>query len=427
MPEAEFEAYLAAMAKLLRLSPKQRDAIAGELRDHLESRLEELTAQDVTRDQAIRQALDEFGDAAVLSEDLASPRKRLQRRRLMQGSLVTAVLAAAAVLITTSLLPTRNPASAPPVVAGPATQPDDTARDTTQQRTTAITPRSMTSRAIPTAKPQASFVYISGQTRRPGAYTLPAKEPLSLPQLLASSGGLPEQANPVGLVVQVVRRMEEFPGSTATIRLSYPNARNATNLTLKAGDLIFIKPASATEKPDYEPKVLLVDMNTILPFLIQDPENVVFSDWWRQRQPELADHVGSVLAGLGYEDQIRSIDIWMGILTITGSPEAIAAADSYLKQMRQTLEERHQSDRQSQAAALKDIEQDIQRLQRIAGNLQQMNTELSHAGLSQDHPRIQQARKRLLQIRQEIADLHQRRADLLRQSMKTDSAPQKAQ
>ena len=63
MSDREFDNYLSLLSGLLRLRGKQRDAIAEELRSHLEDRLEELVAQGVAREAAIQQTLAEFGDA----------------------------------------------------------------------------------------------------------------------------------------------------------------------------------------------------------------------------------------------------------------------------------------------------------------------------------------------------------------------------
>ena len=70
MSDHEFNNYLTLLAGLLRLGEKQRQAIAEELRTHLEDRLEELLARGLSRDEAIRQALSEFGDAAGLAASL---------------------------------------------------------------------------------------------------------------------------------------------------------------------------------------------------------------------------------------------------------------------------------------------------------------------------------------------------------------------
>ncbi|MEM7627430.1 MAG: permease prefix domain 1-containing protein [Planctomycetota bacterium] len=95
MSEREFEAYLNLLARTLKLSDEQRQRIAGELRDHLEERLADLTDAGIDRESAVLTALDEFGDANVLAKDLSEPRRLQRRRRLMQttfGTLATAAV-----------------------------------------------------------------------------------------------------------------------------------------------------------------------------------------------------------------------------------------------------------------------------------------------------------------------------------------------
>lgn len=408
MPEAEFETYLAAMAKLLRLSPTQRDAIAGELRDHLESRLADLMAMGVERDEAVRRALDEFGDAAVLSDELVRPRRDLKRRRLMQGSLATAALAAMAVLITTSLLPSSNPASVPPANADKAEALEEASSVAAEAVTDAADsgvvskvedePLFDAADRAAMERRKGGFVYLMGEgARRPGAYTLPKDSALTLPQLLASSGGLKEGVEAEGLVVEVVRRVPEIGEATATIRLRYVNAARASELRLEADDVVSVNPA-AEPALDYEPEVLIVDMNAILPFLLDQgeiPGEVVTSDWWRDRQTELADHLRSVLSGLAVSDQVRSVDVWMGVLTITGSPEALAAAERYLDQMRETLKRRSAEKREASRlpidAVLEPIDREIAGLERSANAL---NDALMQLGgpFQEERPKTQRIR-----------------------------------
>src|SRR5205823_9011231 len=78
--DREFENYLTLLAGLLRLDPKQRGTIADELRSHLEDRLDELMARGISRDEAVKRALAEFGDAAGLAgQFLAISRNRKRR------------------------------------------------------------------------------------------------------------------------------------------------------------------------------------------------------------------------------------------------------------------------------------------------------------------------------------------------------------
>ena len=105
MSDHEFENYLALLTRLLRLEPKQRDAIAGELRSHLEDRLEDLVSRGMPREQAVRLALEEFGDAAGLAAQFVSISRNKRRRWIMR---CTTFSVAALVLIAfgiTALLP----------------------------------------------------------------------------------------------------------------------------------------------------------------------------------------------------------------------------------------------------------------------------------------------------------------------------------
>jgi hypothetical protein len=102
MSDQEFDNYLALLAKLLRLDGKQREAIAGELRAHLEDRLDELMAGGLLRDEAVRLALEDFGDAAGLAAQFGSISRNRRRRWLMRMttfSAATIILVAAGLAI----------------------------------------------------------------------------------------------------------------------------------------------------------------------------------------------------------------------------------------------------------------------------------------------------------------------------------------
>jgi hypothetical protein len=76
----------------MKLDEQQKAAIADELSDHLEQRFEELVRSGLGRDEAIRQALDEFGDASGLAVDLTRVSQKRIRRIIMRSSLATAAL-----------------------------------------------------------------------------------------------------------------------------------------------------------------------------------------------------------------------------------------------------------------------------------------------------------------------------------------------
>jgi len=104
----EFENYLVLLSRLLRLNPRQRESIAGELRAHLEDRLDELMARGMPRQEAVRQALEEFGDAASLAGQLGAVGRKRRQRWLMR---VTTFSVAATVLIAAGVFtfwPGRN-------------------------------------------------------------------------------------------------------------------------------------------------------------------------------------------------------------------------------------------------------------------------------------------------------------------------------
>ncbi|MBS0265452.1 MAG: hypothetical protein JSS02_26195 [Planctomycetes bacterium] len=105
MPEQEFELYLSLLGRFLRLKPSQLSEVSDELRDHLEARLEELAARGIPRDEAIRQALAEFGDATELAHHFTQIAKIRRRRVMMRFTLGTVASTAAAILLFTAFWP----------------------------------------------------------------------------------------------------------------------------------------------------------------------------------------------------------------------------------------------------------------------------------------------------------------------------------
>ncbi len=102
MSEREFDAYLKLLGGLLRLSPGQRELIAGELRDHMEERLDALLAAGISREEAIGQALEEFGDVAALAtsfRQLAWNRKRRWIMRCTAASVCGVLLVILAAMV----------------------------------------------------------------------------------------------------------------------------------------------------------------------------------------------------------------------------------------------------------------------------------------------------------------------------------------
>ena len=84
MSNEEFENYLTLVSRLLRLDRRQREMIRHEMRDHMESRVEEMVKSGVERNDAIRCALEEFGDAAGLANQFQMISNFSQRRWMMR-------------------------------------------------------------------------------------------------------------------------------------------------------------------------------------------------------------------------------------------------------------------------------------------------------------------------------------------------------
>ena len=114
MSEKEFQLYLSLLGRFLRLRPGQRREIADELRDHLEERLEELSRRGLARDEAVRRALEEFGDAAELAAHFTQLAHRRRRRFLMRLSLGSIAAVTATILITSALWPPMPAVDVPP-------------------------------------------------------------------------------------------------------------------------------------------------------------------------------------------------------------------------------------------------------------------------------------------------------------------------
>lgn len=105
----EFEAWLALLARMLRLKPQQREDLARELRTHMEDALEALTAEGIPRDRAVLRILEDFGDAAEVA---ARFRQIGRKQRWLMQSMVVAACMLSSVAIVASFGPPARPAVA---------------------------------------------------------------------------------------------------------------------------------------------------------------------------------------------------------------------------------------------------------------------------------------------------------------------------
>jgi hypothetical protein len=108
MSDQEFENYLTLIGRLLRLSSSQRKAIGEELRDHFESRVAELVQSGLLHEEAVRMAVEEFGDAAGLAAQFTTVSQTRKRRLIMRGTVGTVAALAAAIVIGMASWPDHN-------------------------------------------------------------------------------------------------------------------------------------------------------------------------------------------------------------------------------------------------------------------------------------------------------------------------------
>lgn len=119
MSSPEFERFLDDLCRSLKLRRSQRAAIREELEDHFESCVDDLIAEGMSRADAVREAVREFGDAVNLAQRFG----RIGRERtwIMRSALAASIVAASAV-VTSFLIPadTRNVFAPQGVVADDA-------------------------------------------------------------------------------------------------------------------------------------------------------------------------------------------------------------------------------------------------------------------------------------------------------------------
>ena len=121
MSQQEFDNYLAFVGRLLRFDAKQREAVAEEFRAHLEDRLDDLIQRGHDRDQAVRMAIEEFGDAAGLAAQLVNISRNRRRRWIMRCTTATIGGLAALAIMAMAFWPETNngPAPARVIAQGP--------------------------------------------------------------------------------------------------------------------------------------------------------------------------------------------------------------------------------------------------------------------------------------------------------------------
>ncbi|MEM9753607.1 MAG: permease prefix domain 1-containing protein, partial [Planctomycetota bacterium] len=375
--------------------------IADELRSHLEERLDELQADGHDRDEAIRLALDEFGDANALAADfthtLRHARRTRTRRRLMQTTAGTLMAAAVVTFAVMTLTPnnfqgTPNqssaiadaPTTAPAIATvdgrvgkpGPIDVPKDGmslnkflamaggveqnpgdrisvsidwhdpgVEDLTVKLEEAFANGDQLrvrpgDHVVVEAQdgpiPKPGFVYAMGDFNRPGTYTVPGPDRLSLKQFIASAGGIQSNRAPESQRITIIRRTEDG-GEEVTITTWSEVQQRTKPFFLRPDDLVKVD-----VHPDFAPaftnRFAVLD---IAP-LIRDVVELEFEEGGEvddgEVEAELVESVVYVLEGLGHADDFTVVRSWMGTLTIVGNEVAVEAARAYLREIEGMIE-----------------------------------------------------------------------------------------
>ncbi|MCA9187302.1 MAG: permease prefix domain 1-containing protein [Pirellulaceae bacterium] len=131
MSEQEFENYLSLLCGMLRLGTGSRRQIADELRDHLEERVAFLRDAGVPDEQAVQQALEEFGDAASFATELVKVQLYRKKRWMMRMTIGGTATALAMAVLAFVAWPSPDPPSVRTAVAqAPARVPDTEGKST---------------------------------------------------------------------------------------------------------------------------------------------------------------------------------------------------------------------------------------------------------------------------------------------------------
>lgn len=132
MNDRDFEQYMSDLSRLLRLGRAQRAEIHREIEAHVADALADLAARGVPRQEALRQVLDDFGDAAELAARFSQLGRK--RRWIMHGTAIAACIGFALVIGSFMAAPVAPPtanAAGLPDEAAPRLGPTDPATDIT--------------------------------------------------------------------------------------------------------------------------------------------------------------------------------------------------------------------------------------------------------------------------------------------------------
>ncbi|MEM8934724.1 MAG: SLBB domain-containing protein, partial [Acidobacteriota bacterium] len=322
-------------------------------------------------DDAVLQALDEFGDANVLADDLTRPRHQQFRRRIMQTGFATAALAACAALAVVYFTPTNRQGHSPqtPAIADStnSTLSVSAAGDATvtaHDKERGITLKADRIELSPSSETSPlPFVYLTGLVKRPGAYTLPSDRELTLRQLLATAGGFDDsEAHDAYTWVEVRRHASDHAETIHRVNLGW-QLEKGRPLTLEPGDVIDLSDQQRPLRPAMQTEVF--DLNDLIDRALQrladQPGNADNVPSRRDLLASTLDQLDNILRGHGYEysTELGTLSEWMGTLTVVGTPEVIATVRDQLVRWDMVLDSNASARHEDAASTQEKLQQAI--------------------------------------------------------------------
>ena len=109
MSNENFEKYLSLLKGFLKFDSQQQEEIANELRDHLEHRIEQLTGEGMSAEEAELIAIQEFGDAAGMANSFLNVSRLYRQRWIMRFTTFAIVGSFVVALFVMSMWPENGP------------------------------------------------------------------------------------------------------------------------------------------------------------------------------------------------------------------------------------------------------------------------------------------------------------------------------
>ncbi|MEM9295662.1 MAG: hypothetical protein AAGA57_07665, partial [Planctomycetota bacterium] len=233
-----------------------------------------------------------------------------------------------------------------------------------------------------------AFVYVMGDTPRPGAYAVPGENTLTLVQLVASAGGTPDNLPLSRVHAQVFSRADN------AVRLEGPlsdfQQPGQTPAFVNAGDVVTLRRLPSEGDPNVSTAV--VDLTQILILATGYEDHDLYqNDWILRQQDELINALIENAHGMGFtsDDDLVSVTCWMGVLTLVGTDPALQQVQTHILQLRDELEKR---------AAVREARREQERARQHA----QLQAEKNAQALDRNQRELSRLEPVLVETRREV-------------------------